>query len=180
MSKVLAIGLITALLLLSVFATATYGESNEGALLFEEYFEAEPAGGYGTQRSLAAGVSDEDASILRQGIAYHQQADFDLALVAFRAFLESNPIPTTDQPLLLAATAAIATGHYAEGEEYLEQIAEDDSEVGTAANWHQALLHLRKEGRSAALVELRHVERATVGRSYPAAELIEVLTEGNQ
>ena len=156
----------------------THGEVNEGVLLFEEYFEAKPVAGYGTQRSLAAGISDEDASILRQGIAYHQRADYDLALVSFRAFLESNPVPATDQPLLLAATAAIATGHYAEGAEYLNQITEDDSEVGTAANWHQALLYLRKEEGSTALMELRNVELATAGRAYPTVELMGLLAGG--
>lgn len=149
----------------------TYGEANAGVLLFEEYFDAAPANGYGTQRSLAAGISDEDASILRQGILYHQQADYDLALVSFRAFLESNAETASDRDLLFAATAAIATGHYAEGGEYLDLITEDDSEPGTAANWHQALLHLRGEERKAALAELRLVEQATAGRSYPAGKL---------
>ncbi len=147
-------------------------------MLFEQYFEAEPVSGYGTQRSLATGISDEDASILRQGITYHQQMDYDLALVSFRAFLESNPEPASDRPLLLAATAAIATGHYAEGKEYLAQITEDDSEIGTAANWHQALLLLRKEERSAALAELQLVGRSPAGSAYPTEDLVKLLSEG--
>ena len=173
--KVFAISFIAGILLFSGFAMTTYGESDGGVLLFEEYFEAKPVYGYGIRRSLAADLSDTDASILRQGISYHQQADYDLAIVSFRAFLESNPEPADDQPLLLAATAAIATGHYAEGMDYLDEITEDDSETGTAANWHQALLHLRKGNNAAALAELQRVKQARAGRAYPTARLLEAI-----
>lgn len=148
------------------------GKANEGSRLFEKYFEASPANGYGTQRSLVADISDEDASILRQGVTYHQQADYDLALVSFRAYLESNPAPATDQPLLLAATAAIATGHYAEGEEYLNQIPADETEAGVASRWYIALLLLRRNDKRAAVWALRQIETSQNARAYPVGELL--------
>ena len=161
--------------LFSVFALSSYREANKGALLFEEYFEAAPVEGYGTQRSLTVGQRDTDASILRQGIAYHQQADYDLALVSLRAYLDSNPLPDNDQVFLLAATAAIASGNYAEGEEYLKQIAKDDAKFGAAASWHTALLALRKENLRAATGELRLLEQAGMNRLYPVKAILQNL-----
>ncbi|WP_026231622.1 tetratricopeptide repeat protein [Neolewinella persica] len=173
MSKVLSIGLVAVITLFSIFAMTSYRQANKGALLFGKYFEAAPMEGYGTQRSLASGQRDTDASILRQGIAYHQQEDFDLALVSFRAYLEGNPEPDNGQVFLLAATAAMASGNYAEGEEYLEQIAKDDPQYGAAASWHTALLELRKEHLEVAAAEFRLLEQSGMDRLYPVKAILE-------
>lgn len=141
-------------------------------MLYETYFDATPVNGYATQRSLTAATPDEDASILRQGVRYHQEQDYDLALMSFRAYLESNPEPNNDQVFLLAATAAMASGNYAEGEEYLMRIAKDDSEFGAAASWYIALLTLRKEKLDAAAAELRLLEQAGMDRLYPVKEIL--------
>lgn len=172
MSKAITIGLVALILLLSVFAISYSRQENKGTLLFEKYFDAAPVEGYGTQRSLTANQRDTDASILRQGIAYHQQADYDLALMSFRAYLESNPEPASDQVFFLAATAAIAAGNYTEGEELLNQVAKDDAEFGAAASWHTALLALKKENLPAATSELRSLEQAGIDRLYPVKKLL--------
>ncbi|MEM6771106.1 MAG: hypothetical protein AAF597_11015 [Bacteroidota bacterium] len=59
---------------LGVVAVRSYQSANAGRLLAEEFFDAQPPNGYGTQRVLTPVVtSDQAASILRQGIKYHQR-----------------------------------------------------------------------------------------------------------
>ncbi|MFK8164788.1 MAG: hypothetical protein AB8H12_20245 [Lewinella sp.] len=175
MKKIISIALLVASLLFLVFAISCYRSSNTGVLLYEAYFDATPVNGYATQRSLAAAAPDEDASILRQAITYHQQTDYDLSLMSFRAYLESHPQPDNDQVFLLAATAAMASGNYAEGEEYLQQIDKTDTEFGAAASWHNALLLLRKEKLRAAVWEFRLLEKAGLDRLYPVKEILQDL-----
>ncbi len=170
--KSLSIGLLVAIIAFSIFALVRFQVKNSGALLFERYFSARPVTGYTTQRSLAAGDTNADASTMRQGIAYHQREDYDLALVALRAYLEGNPEPTTNEPFLLAATAAIATGRYAEGAELLEQIPTDDPAFGLAARWHLALLQLRAENKATAAELLRQIAAEGGGNSYPVQALL--------
>ena len=159
-------------LLLLVFTSGSCQRNNTGVLLYEAYFDATPVNGYATQRSLAAAALDEDASILRQGIRYHQERDYDLALMSFRAYLESNPEPGNDQVFLLTATAAMASGNYAEAEAYLKQIDKDNSEFAVAASWHTAMLALRNENLDAAAAELRLLEQAGMDRLYPIKAIL--------
>ncbi|MFT5999603.1 MAG: tetratricopeptide (TPR) repeat protein [Neolewinella sp.] len=172
MKKNISIALLVASLLLMAFAVSRYQRDHMGTLLYEAYFDATPANGYATQRSLAARNEDTDASILRQGKLYHQQKDYDLALMSLRAYLESNPEPDNDQVFLLAATAAMASGNYVEAEEYLQQISKNDAKFGAAASWHMALLCLRKEDLRAAVWELRLLEQAGLDRLYPVKDIL--------
>lgn len=146
----------------------------QGAILFEQYFDADPPAGYGLQRSLqAAGGNDLDASILRQGILYHQQQAYDLALPALRAYLESNPVPESYLPQLLAATAALATGEFAEGAAYLEAMPTEEEEAAAAAAWYRGLLALREEKYKEADTQLRLVEKYWPTHPYPVAKLLD-------
>lgn len=150
----------------------SYRAERPGDRLFGAYFSAAPVQGYPAQRSLSAGMVDADASILRQAYAYHKAADYDLALVSFRAFLESNPVPESDETLLLAGTSAVATGNYAEGAEYLRRVDENGA-FAAEARWHLALLDLREGSLAAARGELRRISEAPAGRSLPVGELLE-------
>lgn len=164
-------------LLLLVFVLSNCQHNHTGTTLYEAYFDATPVNGYATQRSLAAGNEDTDASILRQGKLYHQQKDYDLALMSLRAYLESNPEPGNHQVFLLAATAAMASGNYGEAATYLQQISQENPEFGAAASWHTALLALKKEDLSAATKELRSLELAGMNRLYPVQEILAKLQQ---
>jgi tetratricopeptide (TPR) repeat protein len=177
LKKSIAIALLVASLLLIAFAVSSYQRGNSGTIMYEAYFDATPVNGYATQRSLAAGTNDTDASILRQGKLYHQQKDYDLALMSLRAYLESNPEQTSSKPLLLAATSALATGRYSEGEELLQLINMDIPEHGNAAKWYTALLHLRKEEKTKAAKLLRELETAGLGRLYPVKDILAKLQQ---
>jgi tetratricopeptide (TPR) repeat protein len=172
LKKAISIAVLLTSLVLLVFAISNYQRSHKGALLYETYFDATPADGYATQRSLSAGNDDTDASILRQGKLYHQQKEYDLALMSLRAYLESNPEPDDGQVFLLGATAAMASGNYAEATAYLQQISKDDAELKAAASWHTALLDLREENLQKAINGLRLLEEAGQDRLYPVKEIL--------
>lgn len=161
-----------ALIAFGIYALASFQEEQRGNLLFEEYFSAQPLTGYTTQRSLSSGVTDTESSMLRQGIAYHQTEDYDLALVSLSAYLEGNPTDAPASSYVLAATAAIAIGHYAEGQEFLELVPTEDPEASLAANWHKALLRLRKEDFPAAKQLLEEINTTKGSSKYPVAELL--------
>jgi tetratricopeptide (TPR) repeat protein len=173
LSKSLLSSLIAILLLVSIFAMTTYGGTREGASLFEAYFDATPPDGYATQRSLAATRQDEEASILRQAIIYHQQADYDLALVSLRASLDGFPMPGNAETYLLAATAATASGEYREGKQYLDLISPDDGVTFVYARWYAALLALRQEQTAEAASTLRTNQAEMMKLGLPVAALLE-------
>lgn len=125
-----------------LFVFLSFRQEHKSIGLYESYFEPAPPYGYTAQRGLAAVSTDEETSILRQAIKYHKETDYDLALVAFRGYLASSPTNVTADYLLLTATAAMASGAYAEGAEYLDLIGPDDGQVFLAAQWHTALLAL--------------------------------------
>ena len=170
MSKTISTLLFLAFIACSVLAVYSYRAEQPGVRLFKDYFSPVPVQGYAAQRSLSAGVNDEDASIIRQAYAHHKAADYDLALVSFRAYFESNPVPINDEALLLAGTSAVATGHYAEGEEYLDQI-EDSGAFAAEAWWHLALIDLREENLMAGRDELKRIIKKEAG-GLPASELL--------
>jgi lipopolysaccharide biosynthesis regulator YciM len=172
LKKAVSIALLVASLLLTAFAVSNYQRAHKGALLYETYFDATPVDGYATQRSLAAGNEGTDASILRQGKLYHQQKDYDLALMSLRAYLESNSEPTSSEPLLLAATAAMATGRYDEGNEFLQLINLDSPDQGNTAKWYSALLLIRKGEKANATNLLRELEAQGMGRLYPVKDVL--------
>ena len=155
----------------------SFKAENSGALLFDRYFDATPVNGYSIQRGLTpAKVTDQDASILRQGVNWHQSKDYDLALVSLRAYLESNPVPATGRPLLLAATAAIAIGEYEEAAGYLAEVPRVDAATRVADDWYTALLALRKEDLAAARPLLEKIAKDANGRNYAAKDLLKALS----
>lgn len=172
MSKTISIVLVLGFIACSVFAILSYRAEQPGARLFTEYFSAVPIQGYTAQRSLSAGVPDADASILKQAYTYHKAADYDLALVSFRAYLESNPFPVNEETLLLAGISAVATGEYAEGAEYLDQI-DGGGEYAAEAWWHLALIDLQRGDLKAARGELQRVTSNSYGRNFPAEDVLE-------
>lgn len=176
LSKTFSILLILGFIACSVFAVSSYRAEQPGVRLFGEYFSAVPVQGYAVQRSLSAGANDEDASILRQAFAYHKSADYDLALVSFRAYLESNPLPVHEETLLLAGTSAVATGNYAEGAEYLDQI-ETSGELAAEARWHLALIDLQQGKLTSARGELKRVATSKNGQGLPITELLEKIPQ---
>lgn len=175
MSKTISIILVLGFIACSAFAVTSFRAERSGTRLFADYFNAEPIQGYTVQRSLAVGNVDEDASIIRQAYSYHKAESYDLALVSFRAYLESNPLPENDEVLVLAATSAIATGNYDEGAQYLDQI-EDNGDFATEAWWYLALIDLREDKLTSAESELKRVITSKRGRSFPAKELMEKIS----
>ncbi len=171
MSKSISILFFLAFIACSVLAVSAYRAEQPGVRLFTAYFNPVPVQGYAAQRSLSAGVNDADASIIRQAYAYHKAADYDLALVSFRAYLESNPAPVNDETLLLAGTSAVATGNYAEGEEYLDQI-EKNGPFAAEAWWHLALIDVRQGDFAAGKNELKRVISKAGTGILPASELL--------
>lgn len=159
LKKVIFSGLVLVFLIVCAFALTGYSEDNAGKLLAEEFFSPVPVQGYGTQRALTAGSRDAAASILRQGIVYHQQQDYDLALVSFRAYFEEAPVREDYLPTVLATTAAIATGNYAEARELLNGIPKTEKDMRQDYLWHAALLDLRNENFPAARESLTELER---------------------
>ncbi|TXF83360.1 hypothetical protein FUA23_21595 [Neolewinella aurantiaca] len=176
MSKTVSIILVSVVVACSLFAMSAYKKEQPGKHLFSTYFDAAPSQGYTTQRSLSASANDTDASIIRQAYTYHKSADYDLALMSFRAYLESNPLPVSDETLLLAGTSAVATGNYAEGADYLDQI-DQEGEYASEAWWHLALIDLQRGDLKAAKGELARVANSRYGHNFPTAQIMEELTE---
>ncbi len=163
------------LLALCTLAVSQYRTARQGALLYAEYFSPIPPGGYGAQRVLTAAATDTDASILRQGISYHQEGRYDYALTAFRAYLESHPEPEGYTVELLAATAAMASGEYSEGESYLEAMPKEVPAAKAAYIYYQALLTLRNEDLEQAGRKLELLKGLQAGGLFPAAEILDEL-----
>lgn len=170
--------LIALFLLGSVIAMTAYGRDQSGTRLFEAYFSATPPAGYATQRSLAVARQDEEASILRQAIVYHQQADYDLALVSLRAYLAGAPMPGHAETYLLAATAAVASGEYQEGKQYLELISPDDGATFIYACWYDVLLLLRQEQLAEAALRLRTNKAEMMNLDLPVVALLAQIEAG--
>jgi outer membrane protein assembly factor BamD (BamD/ComL family) len=171
LSKTVSIVLILGFIACSAFAIMSYRAEQPGARLFAEYFSAVPAQGYTAQRSLSARAHDEDVSIIKQAYSYHKAADYDLALVSFRAYLESNPLPANEEALLLAGISAVATGEYAEGAEYLGQIDKDGA-YAAEAWWHLAMIDLQRGDLKAARGELQRVAASSYSRNFPAEDVL--------
>lgn len=96
--------------------------------------------------------------------------------MSFRAYLESNPVPANDETLLLAGTSAIATGNYAEGAEYLDQV-EADGALAAEAWWHLALIDLREGNFAAARDELKRITQQRIPKRIPAMELLDKIPQ---
>ena len=175
LSKIVSILLFLGFIACSVFAVSSFRAERSGARLFSEYFSAAPVQGYGVQRSLAVDQVDVDASILRQAYAHHKAENYDLALVSFRAYLESNPVPENDEVLMLAGTSAVAMGNYGEGAEYFDQI-EATGEFAAEAWWHLALINLQGDNLTDARSEWRKVSANKQGARFPAIELLEKIS----
>lgn len=150
----------------------SYRSGNAGKLLAEEYFSALPAGGYGTQRALRpVTIATNDAAILDQGILFHQQQEYDKALVSFRAYLDAHPVTDDYLPGYLASTAAFATGRYHESEEYIGTIQRNSPTAQAAFHWQSAILALRREQFTAAQRHLGQVLELAPAE-YAAEELL--------
>lgn len=158
LKKLILSGLAILFLAVCVIALTGYAKDNQGKLLAEEFFSPVPVRGYGTQRALIAGSRDAAASILRQGIIYHQQQDYDLALVSFRAYFDEVPVREEYFPTVLASTAAFVTGNYEEAREFLDGISQTEKTVRQDYLWYTALLDLRDENFSAARERLTELE----------------------
>ncbi len=171
MSKIFSISLLVGFIVCSIFAVSSYRSEQPGARLFGKYFSAVPVQGYSVQRSLSTGANEEDAAIIRQAYNYHKATDYNLALVSFRSYLESNPLPENEEVLLLAGTAAVATGNYTEGAAYFDQI-EESGDFAAEAWWHLALIELHEGNFTTARSELKKVVKSKATRSLTAVELL--------
>jgi len=157
---------------LCVVVFGSYRSGNAGKLLAEEYFTALPAGGYGTQRALRpVTIETNDAAILDQGILYHQQQEYDRALVSLRAYLDDRPVTDDYLPGFLASTAAFATGRYAESQEYIQSMQRSSRSAKAAFHWQSALLELRQEELTSAHHHLEQVVSLD-STGYAAGELL--------
>ncbi|MEM9929138.1 MAG: hypothetical protein AAF840_04930 [Bacteroidota bacterium] len=172
MRNALSISLVLALLVGGTYAVINFQKEQSGALLFEEYFSPQPLMGYSTQRSLTAGDISSETSMLRQGIAYHQQEDYELALVALRAYLAGQPENPPPAAHLLAATAAIMTGQYEEGKALLEDGTPTASEYAIASTWYQALLAIRAQQFQQAKEALQRLSGTPGSEKYPINDLL--------
>lgn len=160
------------LLALCTLAVSNYRTARQGALLYAEFFTPTPPSGYGSQRVLTATATDTDASILRQGFSYHQAGRYDYALTAFRAFLEGNPEPEGYTVELLAATAAMASGEYEEGDAFLQGMPQEAPAAKAAYLYYSALLDLRQERLDDAGEKLARLKEMQAGSLFPAAEIL--------
>lgn len=173
MTKTVSLLVTSVLLALTLLASCGYRNANQGRLLYQRYFEATSPVGYGTLRAVATPAAlDGDASILAQGKRYHQTADYDLALVSLRAYLESNPAPEAYLPELLAGTAAMASGYYDEARDYLERLPTEDSDADGAALWYLSLLDLREENLVAARGKLELLAASPARNQYPVGDVL--------
>ncbi|NJC27730.1 hypothetical protein [Neolewinella antarctica] len=163
---------IATTLLVAFFAISAYRQAAPGARLYNQYFTANSPIGYTTDRALGLTALAGDAAILEQGKRYHQDTDYDLALVSLRTYLDHNPVPNDYLPELLAGTAAMATGNYAEARSHLWQLPESDSDADGAALWYLSLLDLREENLVAARGKLRLLAGSPAGRQYPVEEVL--------
>lgn len=175
MKKALPILFGLLLIALCTLAISSYRTARQGTILYAEFFTPTPPGGYAAERTLTAGqvTTDTDASILRQGITYHQEERYDYALASLRAYLESNPDPVNPNVELLAATAAMASGEYAEAESYLQDMPRETAKAEGAYLYYGALINLREEQLEAAENKLITLGKLPGAEMYPAAEILE-------
>ena len=176
MPKVLTSLSFALLLLLSLLVGCNYRSANQGQRLYGKYFSAESPIGYQTLRAVGAAQLDDEASILEQGKRYHQQQDYDMALVSFRAYLESNPEPASFLPELLAGTSAMASGYYDEARDYFERLPTNVSEADGAALWYLSLLDLRDENIDAARGKLEVLAKSAARNQYPVRDVLQQLS----
>jgi len=166
------LGILAALALFLGLAMVGFRSEKKGAALYHQYFDPTPVGGYGIQRALGVESLTTDQSILQQGILYHQQREYDLALVAFRAYLEGQSVTAGPRPYLLAATAAMARGAYEEAAGYLDRMPRDDDAAVAAHGWYSALLDLREEKLSLAASRLKNLLEQKGGKEYPVSQVV--------
>lgn len=170
-----------AFLVLTVYVVQNFRQENVGPELAASYFSAEPVEGYGVRRALAAGEEDSGSiSVLRQGINYHQNGDYRLALTSLRAYLAEEPLTRDYLPAYLASTAAFATGRYAESREFIEEMRRDTPSARAAFLWQSALLELREDDIAGARWHLQALS-GDAADQYATAELLALLPErGNE
>lgn len=167
------------LILLAAGGYHHYRSQTAHLRLFDEYFDARPAGGYGVPRALVsplkpAAVADQDASILRQAIAYHQTGEFAGALAASRAWLESNPAPRDHRAHLLGATAAVEVGEYATARALLDDLPQGEPALGLERDYYLGLLDVYEGELARAATRLERVAQAGLGfRRGRAVALLE-------
>ncbi len=131
---------------ISALAWTSYRADTVGERLFREYFDPQTAVGYGTARTVgSAPVSEQDASLLRQLLRYHQQGRYAEALAASRAFLESNPASADHRPYLLGSTAAVEIGEYEVADYLLAGMPAEEDFLRRERDWYRALLSTRAE-----------------------------------
>ncbi|OAV43297.1 hypothetical protein [Lewinella sp. 4G2] len=165
--------LSTALLLLvAVLMVQGYRNATPGEVLYRQYFQAEMPANAGNTRAVAVATLDPDASLLEQGRRHYLSEDYDLALVSLRAYLESNPFPDDYLPELMAGTSAMATGNYAEGKRYLQQLPDTHDEADAAALWYLSLIDLHEEQLGAARAKLELLSQQPLGSEYPVNEVL--------
>lgn len=142
-----------------------------GERLYAEYFDAEPVSGYGTQRAFVR-LTDQEASVLRQAITYHQDRDYDYAIMAFRNYLATNPIPADPRIAVLAGTAAMATGHHQEAREYFDLLTEEDGFAYAESLWYGALNELHADRLPSVRVLLEELRDNRYASEYPLVDLM--------
>ena len=147
-----------------------YRQTNPGLHLYQAYFEATPHVGQGITRAAAA--PSGEYAVLEQGKRYHQAGQYDYALTSLRSYLTTQPIPADYLPELLAGTAAMATGNYAEARRYLQELPTEDTDADAAALWYLSLLDLHDENLDAAQGKLQLLTASPAARQYPVDELL--------
>ncbi|MEM9836419.1 MAG: zf-HC2 domain-containing protein [Bacteroidota bacterium] len=150
-----------AAVLLLLFAGWQYWQASEPERLFTAYFDPQPIYGYEQQRSLSPPRPDLAPSIQQQALKYHREGEYRLALTAWRAYFDEQPLPDSWLPQQYAATAALAVGLPEEAHYFLDQIPPDLS--GTQREqvlWYRAMAHLKGGDQSAALMVLEDLMSA--------------------
>jgi hypothetical protein len=164
--------LILLSLTLGVLGYVNHQRATTHLRLFQTYFSAIPAGGYGTQRGLKAKKMEDEQPLLRQGIRYHQQGKYGHALMALRNYLEGGTVSGVPPAELLAATAAAAIGEYQTGVYFLDQMPRDQADQRHQYGWYRGLFALREGNLSLAEHHLVQVARDAGPYQMKAEQLL--------
>lgn len=154
------------------FRQGTYHER-----LFVKYFNPQPRYGYEQQRAATAPNNRRNEVVLDQAITYHEQKQYELSLIAWRAYLAFDGLPNDFRPYLYAATAALATGNDEEAAYFLDQLPPNAKDAfGEEVHWYRSLLSLKQNGPSEAVLEqLEQLQK--MNRSIYSRELAPNLLE---
>ena len=142
---------------LAILITATFllrMQSFDAEKAFAEYFEP------GTMLEIDRSTDSLKSTDLTIGYQAYQQGDYETALEQFSIYFAKNPATAKDLNYAGMAALALPEPDIDRAAEYFLKIIEDgDSKFKNSANWHLALISLKKKDEEGAIRYLENLDQ---------------------